>query len=82
MTTHVFGPFPKVVTECDKGPYLNDVRKFFFTFGAPSSLSAFGTDMQYIIHATSLTTSAFWGPPYQCGSDVEEWPLCLYRDEI
>ena len=35
-----------------------DIRKMFGFF-EPPLLSAFGTDLYYNIHATSLTTSAF-----------------------
>ena len=55
-----------------KGPYLNDLRKFFWVFGPP--LSAFGTDMQHIIHTTSLTTPALWLPSSQCGHHLSNAP--------
>ena len=51
--------FPSM--DCTQGPYLNDVHNIFGFFDPPPPLSAFGTNLQYTIHATSLTSSAFRG---------------------
>ena len=43
----------------------------FWDFFTPSlPLSAFGTDLQYSIHATSLTTSSFGLTPFPLSADV------------
>ena len=44
------------------GASINDVHNFLH-FLTPSPLSAFGADLCYKIHATSLVTSAFPWPP-------------------
>ena len=47
------------VRRCTLGASINDIRKIFVFFDSLSLLSVFGTDLDYKIFATSLTTAAF-----------------------
>ena len=48
----------------------------FLNFWIPSPLSAFGTDLQHIIHATYLASSSFWWPlPLQVQISYVDGPL-------
>ena len=51
-------------------PYLTDIGNIFGFSDPLPPLSAFGADMQYIIHASSLNMSAFWLPSPPPSADI------------
>ena len=55
----------------------------FLNFWIPSPLSAFGTDLQHIIHATYLASSSFWWPlPLQVRISYVDGPLGKSNDVV